>query len=132
MFGAIPMQDEDNEGSAIHDTTEQESNGHDDPEMFEEGLLGWGHKQKKTFILLCDYVSHSIQKLSPSKLTSKPQRSSRNPYPIAHHLNCNKFSSQHRMFLVAIHAERELVTYSEAITDTQVGSHAIRDIDIGD
>nr|GEU75718.1 retrovirus-related Pol polyprotein from transposon TNT 1-94 [Tanacetum cinerariifolium] len=39
------------------------------------------------------------------------------PYPIAHYVNCDNFSSCHRTFLEAIEKEREPVTYYEAIKD---------------
>ena len=64
-----------------------------------------------------DYVTHTIQKLSSFPLTPKPQLSSGNSYPIAHYVNCNNFSLQDRMFLAAIHADREPMTYSEAVKD---------------
>jgi len=67
--------------------------------------------------LLHDYVIHTIHKLSPFPLTPKLQYSSGNSYLIAHYVNCNNFSLRHRMFLIAIHVEREPVTYSEAVKD---------------
>jgi len=74
--------------------------------------------KKKPSVLLDDYVANTIQKMSPFPLTPKPQHSSGNSYPIAHYVNCNNFFSlRHRMFLVAIHADREPVAYSEAVKD---------------
>jgi len=66
---------------------------------------------------LYNYVTNIIQKMSQFPLTPKMQHSSSNSYPIAHYVNCNNFSLRHRMFLAAIHADRELVTYSEAVKD---------------
>ena len=64
-----------------------------------------------------DYVTHTIQKLSSFPLTPKLQHSSGNYYPITDYVNCNTFSLRYKMFLAAIHADRELVTYSEAVKD---------------
>nr|GEW28365.1 retrovirus-related Pol polyprotein from transposon TNT 1-94 [Tanacetum cinerariifolium] len=59
-----------------------------------------------------------FKKKSPSRSTPPAQsRSSGTPYPIAHYVNCDKFSSCHRTFLEAIEKEREPVTYYEAIKD---------------
>ena len=116
----------------VYATSAQELHWLDEPEILQEELLGRGHKQKKASILLRDYVTHSIHKLSPSESTRKPQHSSGNPYPIAHHVNCNKFSSQHRMFLAAIHAEHESTTYYEAVKRYMMaGRHATGDTGIG-
>jgi len=51
---------EDNEGLLVHDTFAQESHRHDEPKILQEELLSRGHRQKKTFILLRDYVIQSI------------------------------------------------------------------------
>ena len=80
-------------------------------------MLGQGHRQKKSSVLLHNYVTHTIRKLSSFPLTPKPRHSSSNSYPIAHYLNCNKFSPWHKIFLAAIHAERELVTYFGTVND---------------
>ena len=95
----------DGEALPIPNTDSQECSGQDRAVISEEELLGRGHRQKKTSILLRDYVTHSIQKLSPSSSTLIPQRSSRSPYLIAHYVNCNNFSLRHRLFLAGIHVE---------------------------
>jgi len=100
----------------INNTSIQEPNEQDDQECHRE-LLGRGHRQKKPSILLHDYVTHTIQKLSLFPLTPRLQHSSSNSYPITHYVNCNNFSLRHKMFLAAIHADREPVIYSEVIKD---------------
>jgi len=55
--------------------------------------------------------------MSSFPLTPKPQHSSSNFYLIAHYVNCNDFSLRHRTFLAAIYADREPVTYFEAVKD---------------
>ncbi|GKC29432.1 retrovirus-related pol polyprotein from transposon TNT 1-94 [Tanacetum coccineum] len=61
---------------------------------------------------------------SPQSLNVKEQmqkenlgRGHRTPYPIAHYVNCDKFSSCHRTFFEAIEKEQEPVTYYEANKD---------------
>nr|GEW44915.1 hypothetical protein [Tanacetum cinerariifolium] len=77
-----------------------------------------GHRKKETSVHLRDYVTNIVKKKSPSRSTPPAQsRSSGTPYPIAHYVNCDKFSSCHRAFLEAIETEREHVTYHEAIKD---------------
>jgi len=113
---AIPVQHEVDVIPPINNTSVQEPNEQNDQE-FQEELLGRDLRYKKPSVLLHDYVTHTIQKLSPFPLTPKPQHSSDNSYPIAHYVNCNNFSLRHRMFLVSIHADCEPVTYSEALKD---------------
>jgi len=88
----VIAQPVDGEALPIPNTDLQECSGQDRAVISEEELLGQGHRQKKTSVLLHDYVTHSIQKLSPSSSTLTPQHSSRSPYPIAHYVNCSNFS----------------------------------------
>ena len=60
MPSSTIMSYEANEGLLVHETTAQESIGHNEPEILQEQLLGLGHRKKKTSVLLCDYVTHSI------------------------------------------------------------------------
>nr|GEW67718.1 retrovirus-related Pol polyprotein from transposon TNT 1-94 [Tanacetum cinerariifolium] len=79
---------------------------------------GRGHCKKETSVRLRDYVTNTVKKKSPSCSTPPAQsRSSGTPYPMAHYVNCDEFSSCHRTFLEAIEKEREPVTYYEAIKD---------------
>ena len=77
MPDAIPVQHEVDVIPPIHNTSIQEPNKQDDQECHED-LLGKGYKQKRPSVLLHDYVSHTIQKLSPFPLTPKPHHSSGN------------------------------------------------------
>ncbi|GJW18350.1 retrovirus-related pol polyprotein from transposon RE2 [Tanacetum coccineum] len=87
-------------------------------EQIQEENLGRGHRKKETSVHLRDYVTNTVKKKSLSCSTPPAQsRSSGTPYPIAHYVNCDKFSSCHRTFLEAIEKEREPVTYYEAIKD---------------
>ena len=92
MPDAIPMQFEVDVIPPINNISVQERNEQDDQEFHEE-LLGRGHRQKQSLVLLHDYVTHTIPKLSSFPLTPKPQHSS------------------------IIHVDRETVTYSEALKD---------------
>jgi len=117
---AIPVQHEVDVIPPVNNTSVQEPNEQDDQEFHKE-LLGRGHRQKIPSILLHDYVTHTIRKLSPFPLTPKLQHSSGNSYPIAHYVNCNNFSLRRRMFLATIHVDREPGTYFEAVKDERWG-----------
>lgn len=86
------------------------------PHLEEEevNLLGRGHRQRYPSVRLHDYVTNTIQ-LSPSRSPLDPLHPSGTPYPLAHYVNCDKFSMRHRHFLAVITAEREPVSYSEAV-----------------
>ncbi|GJU90463.1 retrovirus-related pol polyprotein from transposon RE2 [Tanacetum coccineum] len=87
-------------------------------EQIQEENLGRRHRKKETSVRLCDCVTNTFKKMSPSRSTPPAQsRSPGTPYPIAHSVNCDKFSSCHRTFLEAIETEREPVTYYEEIKD---------------
>ncbi|GJY30199.1 retrovirus-related pol polyprotein from transposon TNT 1-94 [Tanacetum coccineum] len=83
-----------------------------------EEELGRGCHKKESSVRLCDFVTHTIRKASPFPSSLPVQSwSLGTPYPIAHYVNCDKFSMCHRTFLVAIDADREPVTYSQAVKD---------------
>ncbi|GKB75803.1 retrovirus-related pol polyprotein from transposon TNT 1-94, partial [Tanacetum coccineum] len=83
-----------------------------------EEELGRGCRKKEASVHLRDFVTHTIRKASPFPSSSPAQSwSSGTPYPIAHYVNCDKFSMCHRTFLEAIDADREPVTYSQAVKD---------------
>ncbi|GJV22574.1 retrovirus-related pol polyprotein from transposon TNT 1-94 [Tanacetum coccineum] len=83
-----------------------------------EEVLGRGCRKKEASLHLRDFVTHTIQKASPFPSSSPAQSwSSATMYPIAHYVNCDKFSMCHRTFLEAIDADREPVTYSQAVKD---------------
>jgi len=83
----------------------------------EEEPWGRGHCRKELSVRLRDYIVHAVQKKSPSTHSSQPQHTPSTAYPIAHDVNCANFSARHKQFLAAITAERELVTFSEAVKD---------------
>ncbi|GAA0158067.1 transmembrane signal receptor [Lithospermum erythrorhizon] len=60
---------------------------------------------------------HTVQKLSPSPSSPSPSSSPGTPYPLAHYVNCDKFSLRHRTFPVAILTGVEPRSYNEAVTD---------------
>lgn len=100
------------------DTPLPQSPNVDTEEQIQEENLGRRHHKKETSVRLRDYVTNTVKKMSPSCSTPPAQsQSSGTPYLIAHYVNCDKFSSCHRIFLKAIKTEREHVTYYEAIQD---------------
>ena len=74
MPDAIPVQYEVDVIPPVNNTYVQEPNDQDDQEFHEE-LLGRGHRQKIPYVLLYDYVTRIIRKLSPFPLTPKLQHS---------------------------------------------------------
>ena len=79
-------------------------------------LLGRGHRIKNPSTRLKDHVTHTA---TVSLSTSSPlhSKSSGTRYPIAHFINCDKFSVQHRAFLAAITAGYEPNSFAEAVKD---------------
>ena len=84
--------------------------------MVSEEQFGKRKRVKQPSVRLKDYVTHTIQ-VSPSSSSSFQPKSSSTPYPLAHYVNCDKFSEQHRFFLVAVTTGCEPSTYAEAIKD---------------
>ena len=64
-----------------------------------EETLGRRHRQKHSSIRLHDCVTHTIQKVSPSNHSPVSQYPPRMPYPIAHHVSCDKFLCDTESFL---------------------------------
>ncbi|KAK2405521.1 putative mitochondrial protein [Trifolium repens] len=79
--------------------------------------LGRGLRIKKASTRLDGYVTNTVQKLSPFTSSLSSVHPSGEPYPIAHYVNCEKFSLAHRVFLAAITHDREPVMYAEAVKD---------------
>ena len=79
--------------------------------------LGRGLRDKRPSVLLRDFVTHTVQSSSPSECSSSSTSSSGTPYPIAHYVNCNKFSPRHRVFLAAITEGIEPRSFKEAMQD---------------
>lgn len=79
--------------------------------------LGRGLRTKCPSTQLKHYVTHTIQCISPSACSSTPTSTSGTPYPIAHYVNCEKFSPRHRVFLAALTANKEPSSYAQALKD---------------
>lgn len=82
--------------------------------------LGRGHHIKAPSIKLRDYVTRTVQKLSPSPSSSpSSQHTPGVAYPLTYYVNCENFSMQHCRFLAAITSGREPVHFSEAAQDAK-------------
>ena len=77
--------------------------------------LGRGMRTKVLSVLLHDFVTNSIVVQSSSCSTPSLQSASGTPYPIAHYVNCDNFSMQHRLFLAAITLGTEAKSFKEAM-----------------
>ncbi|KAJ8639809.1 hypothetical protein MRB53_016503 [Persea americana] len=71
-----------------------------------EEQLGRGHRTKLPSSKLRDYVTNTIKSVKPPACSSQQSSSSGTPYPIAHYVNCDKFSLRHRIFLAVVAAGR--------------------------
>ncbi|KAL2903852.1 Retrovirus-related Pol polyprotein from transposon TNT 1-94 [Bienertia sinuspersici] len=78
--------------------------------------LGRGLRARRPPNWFQDYVTHTVQP-SPSSDSPAPSFSSGTPYPIAHFVNCDKFSMRHREFIAAILGGVEPKSFKEAMTD---------------
>ena len=92
---------------------------HERIDVTETGPFGRGHRIKQPSTRLRDYVTNTIQKLSPFCSSSSLTHSSGAPYSLAHYVNCEKFSLAHRVFLAAITQHQEPATYGEAVRDSK-------------
>lgn len=99
------------------------SKGHEEPipplvlesnDVAQPELVRRGHRDKKPSVLLRDYVTNNVKKMSPSPCSSAPSCLSGTPYPIAH-FNCDNFSLCHRAFLAAVDAGIEPKHFNEAM-----------------
>ncbi|XP_021721976.1 uncharacterized protein LOC110689497 [Chenopodium quinoa] len=81
--------------------------------------LGRGHRERHPPGWHCDYVAHTISLQSPSISQSSPPSSSSsgNPYPLAHFVNCDKFSMRHCVFIVAVDTVVKPRNFKEAMQD---------------
>ena len=64
-------------------------------------ILGRGHREKISPVKLCDFVINTVFSKSPSSSSSAPLSSSGTPFPLAHYVNCDKFTVKHKIFLAA-------------------------------
>ena len=83
-----------------------------DPRALWQGL-----REKRPSVLLRNFVSNTVWKISPSTPTLSPSNSSGTPYPSAHFVNCDKFSVRHRLFLAAVTFGVEPRSFHEAMRD---------------
>ncbi|KAJ4818592.1 Retroelement pol polyprotein-like [Rhynchospora pubera] len=65
---------------------------------------------------LQDYICYTA-KCDPSYAHPTSTATSGTPYPIAHYVNCDKFSVAHRTFLAAVTAKKEPDHFGEAMKD---------------
>ena len=84
--------------------------------------LGRGMREKRPSVLLRDYVAsaiitHPYTSKGSSSRSSCSDGSSGTPYPIAHYVNCENYSVQHRTFLAAVFSGHEPRTFREAMQD---------------
>ncbi|GAU48759.1 hypothetical protein TSUD_281100 [Trifolium subterraneum] len=85
-----------------------------------EEQLGRDKRTKIPSVKLRDCVTNTVQiSKSPSNSSSTSQHQSKVRYPIAHYTNCEKFSLQHRKFLAAVTADREPMSFAEAMKDSR-------------
>ncbi|KAJ3684366.1 hypothetical protein LUZ61_013530 [Rhynchospora tenuis] len=66
---------------------------------------------------LQDYICYTA-KCDPSCAHPTSTAASGTPYPIAHYVNCDKFSAAHRQFLAAVTAKKEPEHFGEAMKDS--------------
>lgn len=78
-------------------------------------LLGRGHRSKQSSSRLCDFMTNTIKRLSPSSCSSSPKANSGELYPITNYVNCDNFYLAHRVFLASISQEKEPISYTEAV-----------------
>ncbi|XP_074302984.1 uncharacterized protein LOC141637318 [Silene latifolia] len=79
--------------------------------------VGRGHRLKIPNFRLKGYVLDSIHSPSSPDSPTSPSSPSGTPYDLANFVNCNKFSSRHKHFLVGITTGVEPPSFKVAITD---------------
>ncbi|XP_074305338.1 uncharacterized protein LOC141640433 [Silene latifolia] len=94
------------------------------PDVAPDGPLGRGHRLKIPSTRLRGFAVRTARDpttppYSPDSPASSPSSSSGTLYAIANYLNCNKFSTPHHHFLVAITAGIEPPSFRVAITNPQ-------------
>ena len=77
--------------------------------------MGRGFREKVLSVLLRDYVTHSVFAKDPSPSTSSSNTSSGTPYPLAHYINCDKFSVNYYKFLAAVVNGHDPKSFIEAM-----------------
>ncbi|MCI11309.1 hypothetical protein A2U01_0032409, partial [Trifolium medium] len=85
-----------------------------------EEQFGRGKRAKFPSVRLRDCVTNTVQTtMSLSTRSPTSQHQSKVRYPIIHYTNCDKFSLQHQQFLAAVTADREPMTFAEAVKDNR-------------
>ncbi|KAJ9548782.1 LOW QUALITY PROTEIN: hypothetical protein OSB04_021325 [Centaurea solstitialis] len=81
--------------------------------------MGRKMRTKIPSVKLRDFVTNTVRKLSPSTSQCSPasNHSSGMAYPIAHFVNCDRFSVGHKKFLAAVTTGFEPQTFKDAIKD---------------
>ncbi|XP_021746669.1 uncharacterized protein LOC110712514 [Chenopodium quinoa] len=79
--------------------------------------LGRGQRPKHPPNWHKDYVAHAISSPSISSRSSSTPCSLGTPYPLAHFVNCDKFSLRHRVFIAAVDTVVEPRNFKEAKKD---------------
>lgn len=67
-------------------------------------------------LLLKDYVTYTVEVMSPFGVHCISSSSSGTPYPLAHFDNCNNFYVRRRIFHVAVLIETKPHTFRDAMT----------------
>ena len=88
--------------------------------MSEGNNMGRGKHKKIVSSKLRGFVTNTMKKLSPSlsQSSSSSNYSSGTSYPIAHFVNCDRFSIRHKNFLAAITSETEPQSFRKAMCDS--------------
>ena len=126
---------EEEESEVLENSTVTQSDNNDRggaAEILGESVpeqLGRGHRTKEASTRLRDYVTYTAQQISPSACSPNPILSTGTSYPIAHYVNCDKFSPQHRSFLAAMTAEKEPASYVQAIKDIRWKEAMMKEIE---
>ena len=77
--------------------------------------MGRGLREKFSSSKLKDFVTHAVASESPSCSPPSSSASSGTPYPIAHYINCTKFSPNYLKFVAAVVSTTEPKSFKEAM-----------------
>lgn len=79
--------------------------------------MGHGQRLKSPSVLLKDFLLNLSATHSPPPINSSPSASSGTPYPLAHYINCDCFSSSYHHFIVDVVSGQEPKSFKESMTD---------------
>ena len=120
LENSSPTPDYSNAQPSPPSTNSQLSPPSDDPTSSSTTDMGRGHRPKLPSTRLRDYVTNSVRVSGmdpPSSVPDPSSSSSGTPYPLAHYVNCDKFSSNYRKFLAALISTQEPRSFKEAMKD---------------